>query len=64
MEARGQDAFAAAGNILFFFTFYNCIVSMGFLPWENRVAFSRGKPARDRFALPNLQRVLGILVRP
>ena len=26
-------------------TFYNCIVPVRFLPWENRVAFPRGKPA-------------------
>ena len=25
--------------LFFFFTFYSCIVPMGFLPWENRVAF-------------------------
>ena len=25
--------------LIFFFTLYNCIVSMGFLPWKIRVAF-------------------------
>ena len=26
-------------NLYFYFTFYNCIVSIGFLPWEIWVAF-------------------------
>ena len=29
----------------FFFFFYNCIVPMGFLPWEIRVAFPGEKQA-------------------
>ena len=33
--------------LFFFFTFYNCIVPMGFLPWEIRVAFPRGSQLRQ-----------------
>ena len=41
------------------FTFYSCIVPLGFLPWEIRVASPRGKPAAT-VALPNLRCMLGV----
>ena len=34
------------------FTFYNCIVPMGFLTWEIRVAFPRGKTAATESCYP------------
>ena len=38
---------------------YNCIVPIGFLPWEIRVAL--GKASCDRVALPNLGCMLGVV---
>ena len=42
----------------FTFTFYNYIVPMGFLPWENRVALPLGKASCNRVVLPNLQGIM------
>ena len=52
------------GTHVHFTYYYNCIVAMGSLPWETRVAFPRGKASRDRVALPNLWCMLGVLVFP
>ena len=57
----GLFFFLLASN--FTFTFYNCIVPVGFLPRENLVAFP-GKASCDRVALPNLLCMLGVLVFP
>ena len=43
--------------------FYKCIVPIGFLPWEIRVAFL-GKASCNRVALPNLRCMLGVIVFP
>ena len=45
----------------FFPPFYNCIVPLGFLPWEIRVAFP-GASQLSRVALLNLQCMMGVLV--
>ena len=45
--------------VSFTFTFYNCIVQMGFLPWET----PWGKPAAT-VMLPSLGCMLGVLVFP
>ena len=45
------------------FTFYNCIVSMGFLPWEIRVGFL-GKTNCGRVMPPNLWCMLNVWVFP
>ena len=50
-------------TFLFFFTFYSCIVPMGFLPWEILVAFP-GKASCDWVTLPNPQCMLGVLLFP
>ena len=42
--------------LFFFLLFYNCIVPMGFLPWENRVAFPGGSQLRQsRATQPTVQ---------
>ena len=53
-ERERKRAKQEKAAILLLFTFYNCIVSVGFLPWEIRDAFrSKGKASCDRIALPN-----------
>ena len=47
----------------FLLLIYNCIVPLGFLPWEIQVALP-GKASCDRVALPNLTGMLGVLVFP
>ena len=41
-------------RLLLLFTFYNCIVPMGFLPWEIQVAFPWGKPAATVSGYPSM----------
>ena len=43
--------------------FYNCIVPLGFLPWEIRAAFPGGKLAAT-IALPNAQCILAVSELP
>ena len=41
--------------LYFYFTFYNCCVLMGFLPWKNRVAFpGESQPLQSRAIQPSV----------
>ena len=47
---------AVGGYFYFYFTFYICIVPMGFLPWEIRVAFPGESQLRlSRATQPTVQ---------
>ena len=48
--------------LLSVFSPFNCIVPLGFLPWEIRVAFP--EESQLRVALPELQCILGVFVFP
>ena len=51
------------GSTFFLNTFYYCIVQMGFLPMGNLGCLTKEKPIVT-VALPNLRRMLGVLVFP
>ena len=64
LSSLGQCGLILAYFLTFYiFTFYNCIVPMGFLPWKIRVAFP-GKSLLRQSHVPNLPCMLGVSVFP